>query len=126
MNVARLELSKELYEVSGWEADQTWAEDGGGEAFLCRSDFSDLGHESWRVAYAYDLGYLLRKLPKKLARGYWLALAPLDSEADEWEAGYFQDREHSPHQVYADTPEDAATKLALELFKQGVLTRGES
>lgn len=60
---------------------------------------------------AYDLGYLLRRLPTHICtcskeplagRPIWTKMASIT----EWELRH---------------PEDAATKLAIELIKQGIL-----
>jgi len=103
MNVANLENCKELYELSGWQLDQHdrfWKimPDGHGETQIGYGEFP-----------AYDLGYLLRKIDQVAVEHYegrWKALHMTSS------AG-----------VVADTPEDAACKLAIELFKAGVLER---
>jgi hypothetical protein len=42
-----------------------------------------------------------------------------------WEASY-RDEDVFAHRAIADTPEDALAKLAIELFKQGVLVKGQS
>ena len=57
----------------------------------------------------YSLGFILRKLPEKIS---------LDHGVDGWNCYHygFSIRAH------ADTPEDAACRLAIELFKQGILT----
>jgi hypothetical protein len=61
---------------------------------------------------AYDLGYLLRKLPQPYSIMAYSTgrLVAVQGEVT----------------ATADTPEDAAAKLAIELFKQGILTRSES
>jgi hypothetical protein len=121
MNIASLELCKELYELSGWVlTEKMWCYGGRSEGkfsngwVLIASDEDSInqGHG----ILAYDLGYLLRKLPAK-----------------EWHINYY------PHQSYrailfdseggteyvlvADISEDAACKLCIELFKQGILTK---
>ena len=72
---------------------------------------------------AYDLGYLLRKLPHYDAEGWDLVLTYAGEE--HIIAGY-QDPEDTLawHTKVSDAiPEDAAAKLAIELFKQGALKR---
>lgn len=98
MNTASLELCKELYELSGWE----------GEEDVYRQ--AEPGEEDENVVCpAYSAGYLLRKLPKdETTYGFKLG---------KWYAQY----QAAP--VFADTPEDALCKLAIELFKQGVLKK---
>lgn len=95
-DVASLDLCKELYEVSEWEADA----------------FRD------GITPAYDLGYLLRKLPVHISIE---SHATLDGKGSRWYKAVDNSAEESCRAV---TPEDAAAKLAIELFKQGVLTNG--
>lgn len=97
MNVASLELSKELYAAS-------WIPE-----FLCP---------------AYDLGYLLRKLPD------WYETPGVEDKefgmacliVEKRKAGYMNnDTGQYVFNVAADTPEDTLCKLAIELFKQNIL-----
>lgn len=107
MNVASLELCKELHELSGWTQPGMYAVD----------------QDSNEHAHRYDLGYLLRRLPSsKTERGSELELRKLKGEVLEgsWQIGYDRGKVWQ----LASTPEDAAAKLCIELFKQGVLTRG--
>ena len=148
MNVASRQLSKELYELSGWDATPNiyWRDS------LSQPDvwFTDHAHNNpelqvFNVEHklpAYDLGYLLRKLPdgvklerqrrympsEDTSREQWV-IEPGDllqvtngTETVRLPMGDLGD-EYLPD-LLADTPEDAAAKLAIELFKQGVLTRG--
>lgn len=63
----------------------------------------------------YSLGYLLRKLPgvklEQIDKDYWNAQTSYDdgTEIPDYKS------------CDADTPEDAAALLCIELFKQGVL-----
>lgn len=113
MNVASLELCKELYELSGWD-DTTLAyfqyEDGSIEVYQ-DPKYGDF------VAHAYDLGYLL----KKLSPGYGVFNLTHDDLNNQW---WFSDVV-SHKFIVADTPEDAACRLAIALFKQKILTREE-
>lgn len=102
MNVASLENCKELYKLSGWD-----------DCSLMWSNIDVV----WRVVKvgdipAYDLGFLLRKF-----RAENIVVNLLDV-TNRWiaDAGGFGTGQ-------ADTPEDAACKLAIELFKQGVLDK---
>ena len=108
MNVASLELSKELYELSGWkDTEYGWLAYSDWETNTLSYELSKQDKKRW-VAGAYDLGYLLRKIDQVAIEHYegrWKALHMTSS------AG-----------LTADTPEDAACKLAIELFKQKVLT----
>lgn len=115
-DIASQSLCRELYELSGW---------------------SDLPAEQWhgyeagtydlpvRVGStpAYDLGYLLRKLPEgtQLRRNK-AEPRKRSNWRGEWVVGIYG---HNYRGVYgaADTPEDAAVKLAVELFKQNILRK---
>lgn len=138
MNVTSLELSKELYELSGWEDTQySWALHGEDSFVMFKKPNAFHGYIA-----AYDLGYLLRKLPSKVylpthsgkhlsKHPSVLDLSPRHSWDDKytfegWRAAYLKTKNQNGYMVErADTPEDAAAKLAIELFKQGVLTRDE-
>lgn len=111
---ANEELSKELFESSGW-----------------LDPMAD-GRRATPSSPYYSLGFILRKLPRS-----WF-----DKEADDatvrvlyntggllvsqWIVKYAPManlEEVIGDLAYgADTPEDAAAKLAIELFKQGILT----
>lgn len=129
MNVASLELCKELYELSGWESELTWAANGSGLEFIVRSDNGELGHDIFRVAYAYPLGYLLRKLPAFKAEQHGpaeLSMYELSIKWNQnklkWFAGYSSGTRWELHTAVYDTPEDAACLLTIKLFEEGVLT----
>ena len=115
MNVASLGLCKELFELSGWGAElNDW-----------RS-----GTGTTSGAYpAYDLGYLLRKLPETVSEDgslytSWLSMDNLGSGG--WQFGYRKGAAKPDPKGIADTPEDAACKLAIELIKQGVIKPQEN
>lgn len=131
MTTASLELCKELYGLSGRGKDGKfnfyWLEEDG-KATITRNRGQ---------TPAYDLGYLLRKLPISTDGGKWkLAIykAHHNGKNSDWytfayvhinDMGLIMPTSNirSLHLVEADTPEDAACKLAIELFKQGVLQR---
>lgn len=127
MNVASLELCRELCELSGWY-DQTWWWNydfaPNGKSYEWRAEPSMLRFESQPVHTsipAYSLGYLLRKLPQTIAPH--ITVWPLSIEYNfdgRWMAKYAGEL-----CVWADTPENAACKLAIELIKQGVLPKKE-
>lgn len=103
-HVASLELCKELYELSGWKTGRFfWSEK--------TPKFSRGAFIEGVSISAYDLGYLLEKLPAQIT------LTKGVSYACRWVA---EDRNNS-HNFTGKTPEDAACKLAIELFKQGIL-----
>ena len=119
MNTASLELCKTLHELSGWDDTYHYY------------DADDVVDEKAHAMFmsrdkncpAYDAGYLLRKLPKYIDKKHWLYLQPISYIV--WAAGY-KDTENAKFDpdAWANTPEDALCKLAIELFKQGVL-KGE-
>lgn len=141
MTTATLDLCKELYELSGWECDWFWvgwsaqemdypddwnwrethaeqqgfySMDGSIEAKFKQED---------RLYPAYNLGYLLRKLPPFLFsadnRASHLTIC---ADQQEWIASYdYNDDELAENINFADTPENALCALAIELFKQKVL-----
>jgi hypothetical protein len=117
MHVASLENCKALYEVSGWKTeDFEWYHHNTTDTpdLTYVPGGSDLyGEPVWP---AYDLGYLLRQLAV-----YWDT--SIRSEVTQWCAETRTDRYNRFERARADTPEDAACKLAIELFKQGVLTK---
>lgn len=110
MNVASLELCKELHRLSGWDGtEKSWTYYPNQKKWLLTQPrfFSKLEHIP-----GYSLAYLLYKIPKSIGTSAW-EICPLLQ-------GYgigFQNIAAST----ADTLEDAACKLAIELFKQGIL-----
>lgn len=108
MTTASLELSKELYELSGWD--------------LMDKYYSGNG----TIIPANDLGYLLRKLPIMHPETKMFAKRQVAcwGEQNGWHAYWItDDQEIEISSGAADTPENAACKLAIELFKAGVLTK---
>lgn len=110
MNVASLELCKELYELSGWDNGTNWHDPKDPQALL----------EYPR----YDLGYLLRKLPENTLLTWnredgaivyystWTFTGGVFTEGNGWS--------------YKDDFENATAKLAIELFKKGILTKDKT
>lgn len=113
MTTANLDLCKELYELSGWD-DSEWKEITQKWRFKHRKDTNpELAIQPYQYKFgeyipAYDLGYLLRKLPRETI---------LSNISDNgWTIVY------GGKGLYkATTPENAACKLAIELFKKGIL-----
>jgi hypothetical protein len=126
MNVASLELCKELYELSGWitpdfsyVSDNIRNDDERNYARQFRPVYEGMAKEPGTYRFpAYDLGYLLRKLPAPKGSGN-LKLE-LSSDTNQWYCYYGIGIYYG---ATADTPEDAAAKLAIVLFKQGVLSK---
>lgn len=108
MQVASLELCKTLFELSGWSepVNAYWYADGLYNEY-------QTAPETELVSPAYDLGYMLRKLPQPRS----LTETYLDPRTLGWKASC---REFDG---LAETPEDAAAKLCIALFKQGILKR---
>jgi len=130
MNTTSLEVSKELYEVSEWGRLEPTTQR---PSFYYSTDrpyagamFGTQGYV--HVVPAYDLGYLLRKLPKqsKFKDDFVTVIhkdVPSDSRKKSmWTAGYYTGDGWRYFQT-ASTPEDAAAMLAIELFKQSILKR---
>lgn len=116
MSVANLELCRELYELSGWKTELSWMKFGkhlGNFADDDRWTLTDGQHGDFA---AYDLGYLLRKLDTHSPELYKVASATWRCKGRN-----YTDISEDVYHKDADTPEDAACKLAIELFKQGVL-----
>lgn len=102
MNVASLSLCKELHELSGWDSPHLSGETVNGK----------------RAYPRYDLGYLLRKLPPHSYVGQHG-----NSGYTSWNTD-FAIKLQQPQlefEATAGTPEDAVCRLAIELFKQGIL-----
>lgn len=137
MNVASLELCKELYELSGWEVEKDdihpwWIAYEDAPLVptpIIFDNCCDRAHkEDEIICPAYDLGYLLRNLPKSIERDgrhYALHLQH-DLSRTLWLITYGGTGKLRQNMSTGRAPEDAAAKLAIELFKQGRLKREES
>lgn len=143
MDVASRELCEELYKLTEW----------GDTSFYWRCDFSVYRSQEWKntIIYAvhknwelggsfipgteearlyypaYDLSFLLRKLPKQIkfvggspAAVWW------NQKLGKWQTGYTRHIQGSDnqksHYFEAETPEDAVAKLAISLIKAKVLS----
>lgn len=135
MHTASLELCKELYELSGWEdtsfewaypSTRSIAKGQPNEAYLKgRHKYHQGSTEIWQpqtVCAAYDLGHLLRRLPTTI--GEITDRLRLTKGNLAWYAKY--ERLGDDILEEADTPEDAVCKLTIELFKQGILKKGDN
>lgn len=117
MNVASFELCKELHELSGWNKTQNvWAITNGEENKdilpWLRVGIGSSG--AWEELPAYDLGYLLRKLP---VPAYIYSVSEVSKQ-------FIADMVHN-HKIIrecADTPEDATAKLLIKLLEEGIIT----
>lgn len=111
MNVASLELCKELYELSGWKTGVWYWTNGPYSPE--ESLVTDLtGYQNDDIFEpAYTLGYLARKLPHGA-----------NLEIGKSSIGYVARWEGvAKHSKADDTPEDAACKLCCELIRQGII-----
>lgn len=121
MNVANLELCKELYELSGWEDTRHYWH------YISAHEEYELDNGDPNDRYpAYDLSYLLWKLPKEIDRKLLEVRACVENRTtmEGWLAFYSSmTNEGNMLKAFDDTPEDAACKLAIELFKLGILKR---
>lgn len=119
MNVASLELCKELYELSGWDNTEFgWFDVDGDTHWAITHDAGGAD-----VVPAYDCGYLLRQLPNTSLE----QTVKLFADGAVYTAIYYRHKNggydtNSFHTV-KDTPENALCKLAIELFKQNVLVK---
>lgn len=118
-DVASLENSKRLYELSGWI---------NGRHFYYHKKYdSDVNYLPSLLGDnlhpAYTAGFLLRKLPYR----YYVRRDKISAGGDWWcydiTKGIATDK--GGEGILADTPEDALCLLAIQLFKQGVLTKGD-
>lgn len=96
MNVANVENCEELFELSGWGTDL--------ERYVMEN------------VPAYDLGMLLRKLPP-----YYVIYRGIEKCHVGIIAGRNFVSNRGIEEIEADTPEDAACLLAIELIKQGII-----
>jgi hypothetical protein len=116
-NIAGLGLCMELYKLSGWNDTYFgWTSTNIQSAWVdtLPEDFTELVYPL--ITPAYDLGYLLRKLPGRVNRYPFRLGRAVDKSY--WAASY-----DNQHILSANTPEDAACKLVIELFKEGILKR---
>lgn len=115
-HVASLELSKKLYELSGWKLGKFgwtfWDKDG---ILATRIDLADEPQNI--LCPAYDCGYLLKKLHEYIEK-----LMPQSQM--RWAIEYY-DEPLKPAYIYGDTIEDALASLAIKLFEKGALTNGK-
>lgn len=135
MSYASPELCTELLNVSGWEITRfsyKQVPDGEWVAIENTIDSKSRFHRASELP-AYDLGYLLRKLPPVIDDGHggtadlFFMMTNLTEDLEELDHYQYRFKYRGimgiGHQ--ADTPEDATAKLAIELFKQGILTKPE-
>lgn len=135
MNTANLTLCKELYELSGWGLET--------DLGIKRPEFyyqTDIDHKYSKPMFgtqgyvhtipAYDLGYLLGKLPHLIevdGKKCYLCMEALFGAAtmsgDGWNVGYLYHSTYQIEVIDAHPIEDAVCSLAISLFKEGVLKK---
>lgn len=133
-NVASLELCKELYELTGGEkALRSWHNTPFAWADVA-IEHKPPAKPIWEPRVvpnnfqalcdfvpAYDLGYLLRKLPDHVR--IYKNIEPSKRATNTAKADWYRAFLPFHASATADTSEDAACKLAIELFKQGILKK---
>lgn len=136
MQVASLENCKKLYELSGWqEVRQYWESypiSGSRKLRTASTPFPQDKMLPELIVPSYDAGYLLRKLtheivekPNQTTYEHYALRLGAETSA-EWYANYWMfdcPRISLDDMEPSDTPEDALCLLAIELFKQGILTK---
>ncbi len=114
MNVASLELCKELFEISGWDGTHFTYWNNKASADIDKTTLTwGLSNYKDGCWPAYDLGYLLRKLPPRCKVGHSI------EHGQYYALGFNIDCRNS-------SPEDALCTLAIELFKQNILNKGDN
>lgn len=143
--VTSLEISKKLYELSGWEdTDKWWYQLDNVDEVHCMHEFkvdkevTEFKHSLMRLFPAYPLGYLLRKLPKatdintdkweesfdcSIPEMFFMAWE-MDTMDHKWRVQMqVEDEVLEPILFEADNPEDAACLLLIRLFEEGILVK---
>lgn len=132
MTVASLRLCRTLYELSGWRGNTYWYDRSCDCEEISVFDSIYVSPNGSDIP-AYDLGFLLRKLPPNFHTGDVRGAFEffLKTTGREWFAGYnkpemgkwLYDNNHGVWErpCTADIPENALCKLCIELFNQGVL-----
>jgi len=119
MNVADIKLCKELYGLSGWsDTEKIWCHYiGNGNTSTDTAPYVRLVAPIARDddCPAYELGYLLRRLPKN-------RIKLRNNNQTGWGCQYNPGRQHGPeYNQYGATPENATCRLAIELIREGII-----
>ena len=104
VHVASVALCRELYGLSGYEPDEYNAGGVENDAFVHYGSFGTVP--------AYDLGYLIRHLPLEVS---------IHRRGTHCEAVWHRANGFDEVRAQADTPEDAAAALAIQLIRQGAI-----
>lgn len=105
MNLTSRKIGKELHKISGWEPP-----------FFTMIDGKLTNMQ-------YDLGYLLRRLPQEsqIDKGHFQYGDGIRYHAKYSWNTELPNRERHYATESAATPEDAAARLAIRLFEQGIM-----
>lgn len=131
MNVASKDLSEELFKVSGWEdvEKKYYQHKDSRVSIFTQQEWEDFADEANGIdgdgdfIPAYDAGFMLRKLEVTAdwTHGRFILEHYCNNIGEYlWTAKYNTIGLAEPR---ARNPEDALAELAIELFKQGVLTQ---
>lgn len=124
---AKFEICRELYYLTGWENTglfycqagpnrEVHGQQCGKGLVIYDEDVGDLSHKNeWPHFVAYDLGYLMRHLPRGII--VYAGKRFYSANTGNLYMGDHQERWYER----ADTPEDALAKLAIQLVKRGLL-----
>jgi hypothetical protein len=118
--VASLELSKRLYELSGWDDTRLVHQELNGRRWVVEDEVA-----LYPSYPAYELGYLIRKLPAVFLKYYSLTIT---KRVDDTYSCCYADAESyiaNKGQMFteADTAENTLGLLAIKLFEEGVLKK---
>lgn len=124
MNVARKDLCAELFKVSGWKDTNMYSYTDIRLRHVTHYEYSKHGgwwYSGTDALPAYDLGFLLRKLPQWIDKTKDPKSKLCKLHVDKESANYVDDDGFYWLRYRADTPENALAKLAIELIRQKVL-----
>lgn len=133
VDIASVELCKELFEVSGWDGtffnysrSSHYKDAEPDHPFVVGYRGSIETREVKERYPAYDMGYLMRKFPV-LEEGAYVVLPEFNGYKIKWsgwetEEGFYI----NGNTVYFDCPEDAMVSMAIELIKQGKIEVGKA
>lgn len=115
MHVTRVDLCKQLYDLSGWGNASWWHECCTDGAYHTTISLRDERYTQNVYIPAYDLSYLLRRLPK-----VWV-MGPIPGAM--WMITYNPGLPQREIIIQDESLEDAVCRLAIALFQRGILER---
>jgi hypothetical protein len=118
-NVANQELCRELYKLSAWGSnyENTASPD---------YELDWYGANKTYECPKYPLGYLLRKLPLVIKQEDQEGFLTMTNDGEDYHFSYgwwFEPDRMDEVEGADRSPENAVCKLAIQLFKEGILTR---